>query len=145
MDLRQADKDEILAATGHGPAQGILYSINVSERVWVVIHDDEIEGVFGVARSESWGIPWFLATDKFNEFRLTFAKESKRFVKSLLEDYRALQNFVDSRHVASIRWLEWLGFAVHTARNSIRLHDPEVPFYLFEMRKEGTSSECAPL
>lgn len=100
-----------------------------------MIHKEQIEGVFGISKA---GSPWFLCTDKFDEFRISFAKESKHFVQDLLEEYGFLANFVDSRHEASIRWLKWLGFTVRDDFELL-LNDPEVPFYYFVMVKEGES------
>lgn len=132
LKLRQADIDEIKASTGHDPVGALLRSVNISERVWVVVHKGKIEGVFGVAPSGTFGVPWFVATDKFSEFRYTFAKESKSLVKEILSGYEALGNFVDSRHEESIRWLRWLGFTIMTD-NGFTLYDKAAKFYYFVM------------
>lgn len=140
LDLRQDDVDEIRAATGLDPEMGLLYSIAVSEHVWVVVHEGNIEGVFGVAYLNPGAQPWFVATDKFKEFRWAFAKESKKFVKRLLDDYGFLANYVSSKHEAAIRWLRWLGFTI--SEDEVFLHDEDVPFHYFYMCKEDEAT-CA--
>lgn len=133
LDLREADVEEIKASTGYNPVEALRFSIDLSEKVWVVIHEDKIEGVFGVVRKETGGVPWFVATDKFKEFRWTFAKESKKLVKELLEEYGTLANFVMASHKESIKWLEWLGFKLSLV--TFPLCDPNVLFHYFVMEK----------
>lgn len=135
LDLRQADREEAKAFVGVPPMEALVYCLEDSVDVWVVIHEDKIEGVFGVALVPGHGVPWFVATDKFREFRITFAKESKTVVRSLLKRYEKLINFVDSRHTASIKWLRWLGFEVDEDIEHF-FSDPEVPFYQFKLVKE---------
>lgn len=105
-------------------------SIIGSEDIWVVIHDNNIEGVFGVCRGADKGIPWFVATECFNDFKITFAKESKKVIHNMLTKYKKLENFVSSRHVQSIKWLSWLGFTIFTADEYFFV-DPNTPFYKF--------------
>lgn len=136
LRLRQADIDEIRASVGVSPAEALVSSLAWSTEAWVVIHEGKIEAVFGVSVVSDYAIPWFLATDKFKEFRFTFAKESKKVVKELLSTYKCLSNFVSSRHKESIRWLKWLGFTVDETAPVI-FQDDNVPFYQFYM-KEGS-------
>lgn len=134
LDLRKADRAEAKAALNAGSADALAYSLANSVEVWVVIHLGKIEAVFGICLG---GIPWFLATDKFKEFKITFAKESKSMVKALLRKYGTLQNTVDSRNEDAIKWLRWLGFIVD-AENEIYLYDYNVPFYSFILKEVVT-------
>src|SRR5690625_1598985 len=100
LDLRQADKDELKASAGDIPvSEALLLSLQASVEAWVVVHDGRIEAVFGVSEGATeYGVPWFLATDKFSEFRISFAKESREVVRGMLDRWGFLLNFVDSRH-----------------------------------------------
>ena len=111
LQLRQSDIDEIRASSGLTPKEALIISLSVvpTGDLFVVIHDNKIEGVFGV---ETNGVVWFLATDKFKEFAYSFAKESKKWVQVMLEKYSFLHNYVSIHHQESIQWLEWLGFAI---------------------------------
>lgn len=135
LDLRDADKEEIRASVGLPTSEALMSSARVSNELWVVVHKGSIEAVFGVSDRGSYGVPWFMATDKFDEFRISFAKESRWMVQRWLDKYGLLMNVVDSRHISSIRWLRWLGFTVDESLE-IMLHDPEVPFYLFISQKK---------
>lgn len=135
LDLRQADRDEIKACIGTGSAEAIAWSLQNSVDAWVVIHKDKIEGVFGACLASFKGIPWFLATDKFSEFRITFMRQSLDFIMWLIDRYEHLENYIDSRNEKSIRWLKWLGFTVDEDIEYF-MDDPNVPFYKFSMTKE---------
>lgn len=136
LNLRTADQEEIVAATGLPVQESLLRSIAISNGgAWVGIHKDRIEAVFGVVESPFLAVPWFVATDKFHEFWLKFVRESREFIYALLDRYGLLVNFVDSRHTEAIRWLRWLGFVVDETR-SIILSDPDVPFFRFYLTPE---------
>lgn len=135
LELRQKDIDEAWAFSGIDPTLALAWSLKNSEEKWVVVHKGKIEGVFGVVPGKGYGIPWFVATNKFNKFRITFAKTSQEVVAMLLKRYHTLMNFVDSRHKASIRWLRWLGFDVDNTRDYY-FCSPYVPFYEFKLTEE---------
>lgn len=123
------------AASGYPPEVALALSVDASVLCWVVIHDGQIEGAFGVSEEWGVGVPWFLATDKFYEFGFAFAKESRKVVyEHMLNAFPMLVNFVDSRHKESMRWLEWLGFTIHKDQPTY-LHDSEVIFYPFSLRR----------
>ena len=138
LNLRQADKDELMASVGLTPAEAIFFSIVDSTENWVVIHDGKIEAVFGVrwVPEHNVAVPWFLGTDKIIEYSIAFLRQSKKVVDAWLDQYGILLNLVDSRHTASIKWLRWLGFTVDE-EVKVHLFDPNVPFYLFFKVKEA--------
>lgn len=135
LDLRESDKEEARAFLGISASVALANSILGSEDVWVVIYDNNIEGVFGVCQDIDKGIPWFVATERYNDFKITFAKESKKVVHSMLLKYKKLENFVSSIHKQSIRWLSWLDFALSTTDEYI-FFDPNIPFYKFSKEVE---------
>jgi len=124
LQLRQADQDEIRAALEMDPAVALAKSIEVSDWVRVILIRDEIVGIFGVAGV----VPWFMASDRIYEHKLTFLKQSKRIIQQMLKDVGRLTNMVDSRHTQAVQWLAWLGFKIDK-ENPILLRG--VPFYLF--------------
>ena len=124
LQLRQADQDEIRAALEMDPVVALAKSIEVSDWVRVILIQDEIVGIFGVAGV----VPWFMASDRIYEHKLTFLKQSKRIIQQMLKDVGRLTNMVDSRHTQAVQWLAWLGFKIDK-ENPILLRG--VPFYLF--------------
>ena len=145
LNLRQADVDEIVAATGLTPSECLEYSIESSEYVWVIIHDmGHIVGVFGLSSTKDIngnpvGVPWLLSTDDLKDFRYAFSKYSWGVVEFMSQQYNYLTNYVDSRHKQAIKWLKWLGFTIH-ADIPITLHDKAVTFYRFSMVKYDPTS-----
>jgi hypothetical protein len=135
LRLQQADLDEMVAAHGVEPKYIIAMSLDISELLWVIIHDDNIEGVFGLAGKDEVGVPWLLMTDKSKEFRYAFLTQSWDVIEVMLGRYSILSNVVDTRHTQAVRWLKWLGFSF--VENDIIMHDDDVIFKLFYMHREG--------
>lgn len=136
LELREQDKEELLASTGKKQKQALLESLFGSKYTWVVIIEGKIEAVFGLGENVSppFGIPWFLASNKVNLFSYTFAKESKKFVDKVLPlYYPTMCNLVYANNKDSIKWLKWLGFTVEED-NPIHLKNPDNPFYKFYRR-----------
>lgn len=139
LQLRSKDVEEVRASSGGlEPREALKLSLLVSDKVWVGVHEGKIEAVFGVTKTPtSEGIPWFLTTDKFKEFTIAFAKESKRVVQKMLKEYKRLFNLVGANHKEAIEWLKWLGFTVE--ENPITYN--EYNFYYFF--KDGSErAEC---
>jgi len=142
IQLRQADINEIKASVGVDPNIALIRSVERSDWVRVILVatsvaqvatsvaqiEDEIVGVFGLS-----GVaPWFLATDRIYEYKLTFLRQSKRIVGEMLQRTEVLMNFVDSRHIEAIQWLLWLGFKIDFDNPTVI---GGVKFYLFTRRK----------
>lgn len=135
LDLRQIDKDEAKAMSGISPDIVLLQTIAESEIKYVVIHKDKIEGVFGLVLGDRYSIPWFVATDKFKEFKFSFAKESKALAKEMYAlSNGVLQNYISTQNKDSIKWLEWLGFKINYNKKYY-FYDKEHPFYKFRMKE----------
>jgi hypothetical protein len=114
LPLRKHDYEECQATTGLTDSKDILLQCLVYSKItWVGLYQGKIECVFGLGeQSKDIGIPWFLSTDKFNEFKLIFGRESIKVVQTMLTLYPFLTNIIDSRNTESIKWLKWLGFYV---------------------------------
>jgi hypothetical protein len=115
--LRQADAEEIRAATGLSPAFAVAYSIAHSKHAQAVLLDDKPVALFGVGESAGpgghlIGIPWLVATDEIERHPVRFFRTSKKIIAGIREKYDCLMNWVDTRNSLSIRWLEWAGFSL---------------------------------
>jgi hypothetical protein len=135
LKLRQADADEITALTQLNVKDSLTQCIKYSKHTWVGLYNGTIECVFGLGEVNSQiGVPWFLSTDKFNEFKIAFGKESKRVVDTMLALYPNLINLIDSRNSVSINWLKWLGF---TIEYNHPIDYSGHKFYQFYLNKKG--------
>lgn len=140
MQLREADKEELEAATGFYWNDALKLAVRNSRHTWVIIYRDKIEGIFGLGDGIGGlgdeighGIPWFVATNKFDSFSFTVGKQSKEIIKMFLKIYPRLENYVYSKHFTAIRWLKWLGFIV--SNEYVYFNDKNVPFQKFYMRR----------
>lgn len=130
--MRQADRDEVLAASGRSPADALIFSLRKSSHAWTAMIDGVPEVMFGVGDLNvlaGVGAPWLLGTDAVERHYVAFLRCSVGFRDQLLRRYSTLRNFVDARNRASIRWLRWLGF---TLSDPVTLRGHE--FRLFELR-----------
>lgn len=134
--LREADIKEILASTGEDSFSALLTSFMRSKKAYSVEYDGRCIAMFGVADSPLLplcGVPWLLASEELVDNWRIFARESRKHVEDLQEDYAVLYNFVDARNDKAINWLKWCGFTF------TRQHDEygvaKIPFIQFERKK----------
>ena len=116
-NLRQQDRDEVLAWSGRSNIAAILHeSITMSPLCVAVEKYGRLLCIGGAARRSllsSVGTPWMLGTDELsNEGRL-FVAHGRRCINELLTVFDGLENYVDARNLKSIVWLRRMGFAVH--------------------------------
>lgn len=130
--MRQADRDEVAAASGKSPSEALIYSLRKSSQAWTCLIDGRPEMMFGVGDLNvlaGIGAPWLLGTDAIERHYLAFLRGSVGWRDQLLRRYPVMRNFVDDRNKVSMRWLRWLGF---------KLSDPVVvgghAFRIFELR-----------
>lgn len=130
--MRQADRDEVFAASGRSPVGALTFSLRKSSHAWTAIIDGVPEVMFGVGELNvlaGIGAPWLLGTDAVDRHYVAFLRRSVWFRDQLLRRYPTMRNFVDVRNRASIRWLRWLGFTLSDPVD-FRGHE----FRLFELR-----------
>lgn len=113
-NMRQADQDEVRAASGLEPDLGLLDSWCRSMKTWAMISSGEIAAVMGLVahpQSKDTGIPWMLGSDLMDSIKLFFTKQSKDFIRNeMLSEFKHLTNYVDVRNIKSIKWLVYCGF-----------------------------------
>jgi hypothetical protein len=134
MKLRKVDEKEVKATLGFTGPRAMQFSLNASVVTWVILFDGKVEAVFGLGEGPGYGIPWFLASEKFYEFKTSFTRLSTYIIPLMLESYPLLQNLIDSRHKESIKWLRWLGFTIDEVK-PYYLYDNKIPFYAFVKRR----------
>lgn len=132
--MRQADRDEVFAASGHTPFEALALSLRKSSRAYTGLVDGQPVVMFGVADINvlcGIGAPWLLGTDEVEQISLRFLRLSRRWRRQLFRGYSVLRNFVDVHNTVSVRWLRWLG-ATFSDPVSFNGYD----FRLFEMRAD---------
>lgn len=138
--LRQADRDEIAAASGMDPQAALLLAVERSQRSDAIVIDGEavaMAGVMDFPLDPQIGVVWMLATDAADRVPKRLLQEKREYVLALLNGYDMLLNFVDNRNTRAQKWLQWLGFT---------LEAPEphgvagLPFRRFWMRKANAGA-----
>lgn len=111
--LREGDKAEVRALTGHTPEQALTISFDNSEAPHSIIDDrGDVVGMFGVAPSTDplAGLVWMLGSDGLTAISREFLRQSRQWVNALHLNYPVLTNVTDERNTLHHRWLKWCGF-----------------------------------
>lgn len=134
--VRQADRDEFMAASGQVADEVLDDGLRMSSLCWAGLHDGRVVCLFGVAPmplNPGIGVPWMVGSVWLDTVSHAFLRRCRPMVREMLSLYPHLVNAVDCRNTRAIEWLKWLGFS---------FHDPEpygvagLPFQVFEMRAE---------
>lgn len=132
--LRQADCDELWAASRSRPLESLRNAVKASHRARAWRVEGEVVCLFGVAptsRLTGTGTVWLLGTPAVEAHQVAFLRASRPTLGEVIRGYRHLYNYVDARNTTAIRWLRWLGFTIHDPAPYGALG---LPFHHFEMR-----------
>ena len=109
--MKQADREEVKAASGLEPLEVLLKSLKLSEKAYAIMAGNEVIALGGlVPLTHNVGIPWALTSDKVTLYPKQFCKIAKKLLKGFHKSYPLLTNFCDVRNHTTIRWLKWCGF-----------------------------------
>lgn len=127
-NMREVDRQEILASNGAMPAQAMMYGGYLK----AACLDNVPALVFGVVPSPDprIGIVWMLATDLLShpKARRYLARHSREWVEEMNSRFPLLTNMADARNEVHLKWLKFCGFKFIRKFN----HGPcNVPFIEF--------------
>ncbi len=131
-NLRNEDKEEILAALGCEPTEGLTHTFFNSQACLTIVQDGEPTTMFGSGRmpdQKGVGMIWMLSSPELLKIKKPFLRESKRFIALLTAPYDVVMNYVDCRNLLHRRWLEWCGFVFIAKHDSFGVG--KLPFYEF--------------
>ena len=135
LKLKEDDKKEVEASSGV-PARRVLQRITnqYSRSMYLILFEGKVTGIFGVVPSgqPGIGIGYLLTNDEINKYKWDMAKYSIPVFVHLLQQFPVITNYVSSEHKTSIKWLK--RFGARFDGKAYILHDPDVPFYKFELR-----------
>ena len=135
--LRQADREEIRAATGEAPGEVLERGFYCSDPCYSIVDGcDEPLALFGVVPKDGGaGIVWLLGSDELLAYPVAFSRLSRSWIDRLHERYSVLWNRVDARNQVHVRWLQWCGFTIH---RTIAAFGVECrPFHEFSRGRDG--------
>lgn len=133
-NLRLADRREVIAYTGESPRNGVERARYQSDECWTVTLEDEPIAMFGYCTDSDDSVNvWMLGSDKIQDIRWQFLRESKTWLKRLMKDYGRAWAVADVRNTVHKDWYEWLGFDIITTINAGPFN---LPFYHIEYVKD---------
>jgi hypothetical protein len=129
--MRQADIDEVKAASGHSPEVALLMGMCHSRPAYTFLDPEgNVAGMFGVVPStEISGAVWMLGGTSVERYPITFLKNCRKWTDHLNELYPVLFNVVDERNELHIKWLKWMGFSFINKHEAYGVE--QRPFYEF--------------
>lgn len=143
LKLKEDDRKEVEASNGLPFRRTVIRTLNKhKDTMYLILYEGTVSGIFGVVPSgkPGVGIGYLLTDDRLEEYKWDMARYSMDVFLHLLKSWWRITNYVSSHHRVSLLWLKKLGSRFETHDNgrpkAYILHDPEVPFYKFELRKE---------
>jgi len=117
--LRAADMAELQAAHGldADPLALLRHGLQITPDAVAAVQGGRVIALIGCAPGGTMltpcGIPWLLGSDECAAHARLLVARGRQVVGDWLRQYGRLENYVDARHAASIRWLKRLGFTIH--------------------------------
>lgn len=118
-NMRQADVDEVKAASSFTPLEAITKGVEISDMTSVAIINGDIVAIMGVVKTgvlSDNGVPWLLGTDNVSKHYREFLGSSRTVLNAMINVCPNLTNYVYVKNTVSIRWLKWLGFKLEKAK-----------------------------
>jgi hypothetical protein len=109
--LKRADLLEIWRSHGYSPEKALTEGFERSDSCYTILSDVPI-AMFGVVSKSllsDKGVIWMLSSYELERYTFTFLKHCGKYVESMLEDYKVLENYVDIDNKKTIKWLKFLG------------------------------------
>ena len=129
-NMRNMDKIEAYYQTGKEPEDALRLSyLHGQTNMTIAADDDKPIGLCCVVAD---GCIWMIATDELfsnKKYKIQLIREGRKWVDSLLKNYKMLYNMVYAENHSAIKWLKALGFTF------VKYHEEygkeSKPFYEF--------------
>lgn len=115
-NIRPMDDKEVEFVSGKPFKEHLTFLLMHVEDVRVIKCNGVILGIGNWYHEMlDWGlyspgvIGWMLLTNAVEDHKIEFLRWSKKIVKTLLEEYPAITNVVDSRNTLHVKYLDFLG------------------------------------
>ena len=133
-NMRQEDKEEVLADSGSSPQEALFYCFfNSKPCMTMVGRKGNLMGMYGVVPcSPKVGRIWMLGhKTMINDYKdvRDFLKYSPIELQKFHCNYPLLYNYVDERNTTHIKWIKWMGFSI--IKKHATFGAAGIPFYEF--------------
>ena len=95
------------------PREQLLLELKQSFVSWAAIHEGRVLAMWGAKVGNLFATEayiWLICAEGAERFPLTFARQSRRVVDELSQDFQRLYGYVFADYEKSVRWMQWLGF-----------------------------------
>lgn len=108
--LREADRQEVLAASGMAGTEALVLGVVTSAEAYTVHESAGPIAIFGVV-DLGWGLgsPWLLGSTGIEEHGREFVRRSADEFGRLSRRWSRWAGFIDIRNTLHRRWISWLG------------------------------------
>lgn len=110
-NLKQNNRQEVLAAIGDNCLSDIMRSMEASDMLGCFKHNGTPLAIYGVIPDTvmgGTGIAWLLFTAEAMNHKVV-GRYTKRGLRAIMAKYERVYNWVDTGNKDIIRWLKWLG------------------------------------
>ena len=133
-NMRQEDKEEVLAYSGSSPQEALFYCFfNSKPCMTMVGRKGNLMGMYGVVPcSPKVGRIWMLGhKTMINDYKdvRDFLKYSPIELQKFHCNYPLLYTYVDERNTTHIKWIKWMGFSI--IKKHATFGAAGIPFYEF--------------
>ena len=132
-NLREADQQEMMAATGEVGPDSLEKGIRDCDECWCLEVDGEPIGLYGYRDiGDGSAFIWLMGSDVIEDVSWQFLRASKHTIKKLGKTFESLWSLSDARNKKHREWYEWLGFKVI---NEVQAGPEGMTFNLIEWRE----------
>lgn len=128
-NMRQADRDEVAAASGLPPLEVLKKGILNSDICWCFRHHGEPIFLVGIGGDGDFGGIWLLGTDSILKHKRFLHKLAKSVIAEWHLRWPKIGNIVDARNTVHIRWLKAMGFTFSDPVIAGVAQIPFIPFH----------------
>lgn len=108
----RAEDERNLNIAGYGGVDGLFKSKEMSDYCWVVEDKGKLLSIAGVAKNEKGATIWIMFDANLESLPLSFFKESKKYVRFMLNEYGYIENFAEVNKTFVMKWAESMGFTI---------------------------------
>ena len=134
--LREADRQELLAATGDNRLLRLLSASVMSSQMGFSVWTCDMTPValFGVSYRNALTTEatlWLVATDALAQHWREFCRRTREYLNELVKSPIIMTNRIDARNDKALRYIRWLGAEIEAAEP---FGPFGLPFHRFELR-----------
>lgn len=118
QNLREEDKKELVALFDDPYEEGLKYSIEQTDDLWVATEFGIPFLIFGMSNrteegdNEKSALVWAVGTERSKKLGRAICGISKKVLRSWLEEYDVLFNYIWEEATDHMKWLKSMGFII---------------------------------